>query len=128
METWQIILSILGVLGGQGVLSLVFFKVTKRMKEAEAKGKETDNAAKQNDQWQEIVEYLKGENADLKKENTEKNGKIEDMNAKINEMVIRVCKIENRLDNAETFRCNRIGCKERLQNPINKETTEVNNN
>ena len=122
MDVLQFIIAIAGILGAEGIFGLIFFKVTKRSKVADVVDKETDTSAKQNDQWQEIVEYLKRENGELKAENDRKNCEINECKDHYNDLTLRVVKLESRIEHLYELRCDKLACKYRI--PQRKSETE----
>lgn len=122
MDVLQFILAIVGILGGEGILGLIFFKITKRQKVADVADKETDISGKQNDQWQEIVDYLKKENSELKSEKAATDEQINLIKDKYNDLTLRVCKMETKIESLTELRCDKTLCKYRV--PKRKDMAE----
>lgn len=111
--------------GGVGVY---FWNENKALKKAEVKEKEatvTDQQqqtwSKQNEEYQEYIRLLKEDKEELKKEKAEAEAKereartaMEDMRTTLNDVVKRVGILEVQVERAESFRCERLSCLQRI--------------
>lgn len=111
--------------GGVGVY---FWNENKALKKAEVKEKEatvTDQQqqtwSKQNEEYQEYIRLLKEDKEELKKEKLEAEEKeretrkeMEEVRTTLNDVVKRVGVLEIQVERAESFRCERLGCLQRI--------------
>ena len=111
--------------GGVGVY---FWNENKALKKAEVKEKEatvTDQQqqtwSKQNEEYQEYIRILKEDKEELKKEKLEAEEKeretrkeMEEVRTTLNDVVKRVGVLEIQVERAESFRCERLGCLQRI--------------
>lgn len=112
--------------GGVGVY---FWRENKALKQAEVKEKEasvTDQQqqtwSKQNEEYQEYIRLLKGDKEELKKEKLEAEAKeretrkeMEQLRTALNDVVKRVGVLEIQVERAESFRCERLDCFQRIK-------------
>lgn len=133
METVEIIKSIIEIvaivvgLAGGGI-GFYFWNENKALKKAEVKEKEasvTDQQqqtwSKQNEEYQEYIRLLKEDKEELKKEKLEAEAKeretrkeMEEVRTTLNDVVKRVGVLEIQVERAESFRCERLGCLQRI--------------
>ena len=133
METVELIKSIIEIvaiivgLAGGGI-GFYFWNENKALKKAEVKEKEasvTDQQqqtwSKQNEEYQEYIRLLKEDKEELKKEKLEAEAKeretrkeMEEVRTTLNDVVKRVGVLEIQVERAESFRCERLGCLQRI--------------
>ena len=125
-QAFEILTIIVGVVGG-GV-GIYFWRVNKAFKQAEVKEKEatvTDQQqqtwSKQNEEYQEYIRLLKEDKEELKKEKLEAEAKehetrkeMEEVRTTLNDVVKRVGVLEIQVERAESFRCERLSCLQRI--------------
>ena len=117
---------VVGLAGGG--IGFYFWRENKDLKKAEVKEKEatvTDQQqqtwSKQNEEYQEYIRLLKEDKEELKKEKAEAEAKereartaMEDMRTTLNDVVKRVGILEVQVERAESFRCERLSCLQRI--------------
>lgn len=125
-QLFEVLAIVVGMVGG-GV-GIYFWRVNKALKQAEVKEKEatvTDQQqqtwSKQNEEYQEYIRLLKEDKEELKKEKLEAEAKeretrkeMEEVRTTLNDVVKRVGVLEIQVERAESFRCERLGCLQRI--------------
>jgi chromosome segregation ATPase len=132
----EIIAIVVGLAGGG--IGFYFWNENKALKKAEVKEKEasvTDQQqqtwSKQNEEYQEYIRLLKADKEELKKAKEEAEAKehktreeMEELRNTLNDVVKRVGVLEIQVERAESFRCERLGCLQRIP-PLKGTTTKV---
>lgn len=137
----EIVTIVIGLAGGG--IGFYFWRENKDLKKAEVKEKESEVSDKQqqtwahqNEEYQEYIKLLKADKEELKSEKhtaEEKEEKarkeLEDMRTTLNDVVKRVGVLEVQVERAESFRCERLSCLQRipkLKSIASSESTEEN--
>jgi chromosome segregation ATPase len=121
--------------GGVGVY---FWRENKALKKAEVKEKEASVTDQQQQTWahqyeeyQEYIRLLKEDKEELKKAKEEAEAKehetkkeMEEVRNTLNDVVKRVGVLEIQVERAESFRCERLGCLQRIP-PLKGTTAQV---
>lgn len=122
----EIVAIVVGLAGGG--IGFYFWRENKDLKKAEVKEKEAAVAdqqqqtwSKQNEEYQEYIRLLKEDKEELKREEAEAEAKerearatMEDMRTALNDVVKRVGILEVQVERAESFRCERLSCLQRI--------------
>lgn len=132
----EIVTIVVGLAGGG--IGFYFWNENKALKKAEVKEKEasvTDQQqqtwSKQNEEYQEYIRLLKEDKEELKKAKEEAEAKehktreeMEELRNTLNDVVKRVGVLEVQVERAESFRCERLGCLQRIPQ-LKGTTTQV---
>ena len=127
---------IIGLAGGG--IGFYFWRENKDLKKAEVKEKESEVSDKQqqtwahqNEEYQEYIKLLKADKEELKKAKEEAEAKehktreeMEEVRNTLNDVVKRVGVLEIQVERAESFRCERITCFQRIP-PLKGTTTQA---
>ena len=110
---------VIGLAGGG--IGFYFWRENKDLKKAEVKEKESEvndkqqqTWAHQNEEYQEYIRLLKDDNRELKESNKQKDADLEEMRTTLNDVVKRVGVLEVQVERAESFRCERLSCLQRI--------------
>ena len=130
----EIVTIVIGLAGGG--IGFYFWRENKDLKKAEVKEKESEVSDKQqqtwahqNEEYQEYIRLLKEDNRELKESNKQKDVDLEEMRTTLNDVVKRVGVLEVQVERAESFRCERLSCLQRipkLKSIASSESTEEN--
>ena len=125
-QVFEILAAPTAIVGGG--IGVYFWRENKALKKAEGKEKESEVSDKQqqtwahqNEEYQEYIKLLKADKEELKaekhvaEEKEEKARKeLEEMRTTLNDVVKRVGVLEVQVERAESFRCERLSCLQRI--------------